>query len=151
MLPTLQEGWRLRIRSVPAKDLRVGEIGIFVHRGILTIHRLIWKLKAGGREWYLFQGDNNSQRETVEADAILGRVEAGEPEESRQNRPVSIPLGKDGRAFFYLTAFRVHSLLARLIPSVGLPAEGRGASLPYRCLRACFRLLEPLFSPRPRK
>jgi hypothetical protein len=150
MLPTLREGWKLQIRSLPAKDLRVGDIGIFVHRGILTIHRLVWKLEADGREWYMFQGDNNPQRETVEADAVLGRVEAAEWEESRPGGPISTPVGKDGRAFFYRTAFRVHSFIASLIPSVALPAKGRAGSFPYRCLRACFRLLEPLFSPRPR-
>lgn len=151
MLPTLREGWKLHIRSVPARELRIGDIGIFVHRNLLTIHRLVWKKVDGGRERFLFQGDNNPDREMVEEDAILGRVEAAEGEWSREGIQSPIPVGNDSRALFYRTAFRLHSFLTTLIPAAAVPGEGASGGLPYRCLRACFRLLEPLFSPRPRR
>jgi len=151
MLPTLREGWKLHIRSVPARELQVGDIGIFVHRDLLTIHRLIWKKVEGGRERFIFQGDNNPDRERVEADAILGRVEAAEGEWSRQGVQNPIPVGNDSRALFYRTAFGLHSFLTTLIPTAAVPDEGASGGLPYRCLRTCFRLLEPLFSPRPRR
>ena len=151
MLPTLREGWKLHIRSVPARELRIGDIGIFVHRDLLTIHRLIWKKVEGGRERFLFQGDNNPVREMVDEEAILGIVEAAEGEWSRDGVQSPIPIGNDSRALFYRTAFRLHSLLATLLPAAAVPGEGASGGLPYRCLRACFRLLEPLFSPRPRR
>ncbi len=151
MLPTLRDGWRLHVRSVPAGELRIGEIGIFIHRDLLTVHRLVWKKVEGGRERFLFQGDNSPGREMVEADAILGRVEAAEGEWNRDGVQSPVAVGNDSRALFYRTAFRIHSLLAGLIPAAAVPGEGARGGLPYRCLRACFRLLEPLFSPRPRR
>ncbi len=50
MLPTLRDGWNLHVRCLPAADLRVGDIGVFIHRDVLVIHRLIWKKSEGGRE-----------------------------------------------------------------------------------------------------
>jgi len=148
MLPTLREEWMLHVRSLPATDLRVGDIGIFVHRDLLTIHRLIWKKREGGRERFLFQGDNNPERELVEAGAILGRVEAAEKEGSRKGDPRPIPVGNDGRAFLYRNAYRIHSFLTKLIPASALPVGEGSGRLPYRFLRSLFRLLEARFSPR---
>lgn len=151
MHPTLREGWKLHIRSLPASRLRVGEIGVFLHRDLLTIHRLIWKKVEGDREKFIFQGDNSPEREMVEADAILGRVEAAEGEWSREGAENAIPVGNDSRAFFYHSAFRLHVCLKGLVPSAALPGQERGGGLPYRVLRIVFRLLEPIFSPRPRR
>ena len=148
MLPTLREGWKLHVRSLPATELRVGDIGIFVHRNLLTIHRLIWKTGKVGQERFLFQGDNNLEQEWVEAGAILGRVEAAEKERSRDGDSRPIPVGNDRRALFYRNAYRIHSFLAGLIPAVSLPVGEGSGRLPYRFLRSLFRLLEPLFSPR---
>lgn len=148
MLPTLEEGWVLHVRSLPASELRVGDIGIFIHRELLTIHRLVWKKWEGGRERFLFQGDNNPERELVEAGAILGRVEAAEKQKGRIGDPGPIPVGNDRRAFFYRNAFRIHSFLTGLIPAASLSAGEGPGRLPYRFLRSLFRLLEPLFSPR---
>ena len=151
MHPSLRDGWRLQVRSVPARELRVGDIAIFLHGSGLTIHRLIWKKVEGGRESFIFQGDNNPGRESVGADAILGRVEEAEGDWSRDGVRNPIHVGNDSRALFYRTAFALHARLAALIPSAAVPGEGASGALPYRCLRACFRLLEPLFSPRPRR
>lgn len=151
MLPTLQEGWKLHIRSVPARELRIGDIALFVHGDGLTAHRLVWKKTEGGRERFILQGDNSPVRESVPAEAILGRVEAAEGDWSREEAGDPIPVGNDSRAFFYRTAFALHSRLVALIPAAAVPGEGASGGPVYRCLRACFRLLEPLFSPRPRR
>ncbi len=151
MDPTLREGWKLHIRSLPAERLRVGEIGVFLHRDLLTIHRLIWKKVEADREKFIFQGDNSPEREVVDADAVLGRVEAAEGEWSREGAENPIPVGNDSRAFFYRNVYRLHARLRGLIPSAGLPGQERGGGLSYRILRILFHLLEPLFSPRPRR
>jgi peptidase S24-like protein len=151
MLPTLRDGWKLHVRSLPATEIRVGDIAIFIHRDLLTIHRLIWIKEEGGRKRYVFQGDNNPQRETVDADAVLGRVEAAEGEWSRRGVPRPLPVGNDSRAFFYRNAYRLNCLLERRLPSAAIPTDGASGGLPYRSLRAFFRLLESVFSPRPRR
>jgi len=151
MLPTLQEGWKLHIRSIPARELRVGDIALFVHGNGLTVHRLVWKKTEGGRDFFILQGDNSPARESVAADAILGRVEAAEGDWSREGAGNPIPVGSDSRALFYRTAFALHSRLTAFIPAAAVPGEGASGGPVYRCLRACFRLLEPLFSPRPRR
>jgi len=151
MFPTLRKGWKLHVRSVPASELRIGDICIFVHRDQLKVHRLIWKKEEEGRERYLLQGDNNPEREMVEADAILGRVDAAEGEWNRDGIQSPVKVGNDSRALFYRTAFRLHSLLARIVPAAAVPDEGTSGGPAYRCLRTCFRLLESLFSPRPRR
>jgi hypothetical protein len=151
MLPTLREGWTLQVRALPAGELRVGDIGLFVHRGLLAAHRLIWKVKDSGGERFIFQGDNNPAREIVDTGAILGRVEAAEGEKIRDGLPLPLPLRDDGRAFFYRTAYRLHSFVSRHLPGAALPRTEGAGGLAYRCLRACFLLLEQLFSPHPRR
>ena len=71
MHPTLQDGWKLHVVALPAESLRVGDIGVFIHSDVLTIHRLIWRKKQAGREWLVFQGDNNPAREMVAPEAVL--------------------------------------------------------------------------------
>ncbi len=151
MLPTLRDGWKVHVRSSPAESLRVGDIGAFVNRGVLTIHRLIWRKVDGGHQWFIFQGDNSPMREMVGPEAILGRVVAAEGEWARNGVSTPIPVGNDERAFFYRNAYRIHHLLSSLLPAARLPEAGIQGGLPYRCLRTCFRILERLFVPRPRR
>ena len=151
MLPTLQDGWRLHVRCLPASDLRVGDVGVFIYRDVLTIHRLVWKKIEGGREKYLFQGDNNRARETVEADAILGRVDAAEGAWSEAGNAQSVPVGADERAFFYRNAFRLHCWIAPVLPSLRIPEQAGRGSLAYRLARGCFQTFEKLIAPRPRR
>lgn len=151
MAPTLRDGWKVHVRSLPPADLRVGDIAVFVNRGVLTIHRLIWKKIESGRELYVLQGDNNPWREIVEPGVILGRVEAAEGGWGGDGVPLSIPVGSDERAFFYRTAYLIHARLIRRFPRLRIPSAGEPAGAPYRCFRAAFRLLERFFSPRPRR
>jgi hypothetical protein len=151
MLPTLREGWKLHVRCLEAQSLRVGDIAVFVQRDLLTIHRLVWKKIEDGREKFIFQGDNNPRREVVEAPAVLGRVEAAEGEWGGDPVPNPIAVGNDSRAFFYRNAYRAHAWIARRFPAAAVPVDGAPAGLPYRLLRTAFRLLEPIFSPRPRR
>jgi hypothetical protein len=151
MLPTLRDGWKLRVRAIPASELRVGDIGVFIHRDLLTIHRLVWKKFEAGRELFIFQGDNNAIREAVEASAILARVEEAEAEPSPEGIAGIIPVGRDERALFYRLAFQAHGTLVRWVPALEIPPEGGNGRWAYRSLRALFRALETLISPRPRR
>ena len=151
MLPTLRDGWKLRVRAIPASELRVGDIGVFIHRDLLTIHRLVWKKIEAGRELFIFQGDNNAVREVVEAPAILARVEEAEADPSPEGIAGIFPVGRDERALFYRLAFQAHGTLVRWVPALSIPPDGGNAGWGYRTLRTTFRFLESLFSPRPRR
>ena len=150
MDPTLRDGWILHVRSLPAEQLRVGDIGAFVHGGLLTIHRLIWKKQAAGGLRLVFQGDNNPHREEVAPEAVLGRVEAAEQEREGANTSV-FPVGADERAWFYRSVYRAHGILAPLIPDAFPPSEDQPPGRFYRSLRFLFRRVEQLFAPRPRR
>ena len=150
MHPTLRDGWILHVRSLPAEQLRIGDIGAFVHGGLLTIHRLVWKKRTEEGTRLVFQGDNNPRREEVAPEAVLGKVEAAE--EEREGARTSIfPVGADERAWFYRSVYRAHGILASWIPGASQPPPSRPPGRVYRALRFVFKRVEPLFSPRPRR
>jgi hypothetical protein len=151
MLPTLQDGWELHVRSLPARALRVGDIGVFIHGNVLIIHRLIWRKEQEGKMWLIFQGDNNAVRERVAPDRVLGKVEAAEVHRDDGKDPLPFIVGADSRAWFYRSLFRMHELLGGVLPGAAVPSEGEAPGQLYRLLRALFRMVEPLFSPRPRR
>ena len=151
MHPTLQDGWKLHVRSLSASDLRVGDIGVFIHHEVLTIHRLIWRKRAGGKEWLIFQGDNNPVRELVTPEAVQGKVEAAEVERPDGTSTPPMPVGSDERAWFYRSLHGAHEALSGFLPGASLPEEGQPPGLAYRMLRLIFRMIEPIFSPRPRR
>ena len=151
MHPTLQDGWRVQLRSVPAEELQVGDIGAFVHGNILTIHRLVWRKPIAGKAWLIFQGDNNAARELVAPEAVLAKVESAEVEREDGSFTLPFPVGSDERAWFYRSLYRAHRGLTGLFPSTSLPGEGQSGGLFYRSLRFLFRMVEPIFAPRPRR
>jgi peptidase S24-like protein len=151
MVPTLHDGWRILLRSMPAGELQVGDIGAFLHGQNLTIHRLIWRKRVAGNEWLIFQGDNNPARELVAPEAVLGKVESAEVEKPDGSVTPAFPVGADERAWFYRSMHRAHTGLTGLFPSSSLPGEGESGGPLYRSLRFLFRMVEPIFSPRPRR
>jgi len=151
MHPTLREGWILHVRSLPAEQLRIGDIGAFVHGGVLTIHRLIWKKRTEAGWRLIFQGDNNPLREEVPPEAVLGKVEAAEEERGDGPAKAAFTVGTDERAWFYRTLYRAHDTLARWVPGASLPRSDQPPGTVYRILRFVVRRVEPLFSPRPRR
>ena len=151
MLPTLQDGWRLEVRAVPAGELKIGDIAVFLHGGSLTIHRLVWRRLGEGKESLVFQGDNNAVRETVSPEAILGRVVAAEIEHGDGTFSPRFPVGDDSRARFYRLMHRSHAFLSRRFPALRLPRPGASPGASYRFFRALFRSLEGIVSPRPRR
>lgn len=151
MHPTLQDGWRIHVRALSGHDLRVGEIGVFLHGGNLTIHRLIWRKSAGGKEALIFQGDNNPVREQIAPEAVLGKVVGAERMPGDGPSAPRFPIGDDSRARFYRLAHRSHALLSRAFPSLHLSESGAPPAAMYRLLRGLFRSLERIVSPRPRR
>jgi len=151
MMPTLRDGWTVLVRPIPPESLRVGEIAVFINRGVLTIHRLIWKKLRDDREQFIFQGDNSAAREMVEANAILGVVDSAEMARGDAGVRIPVPVGKDHRALFYRTAYRLHTLAASLMPGLRLPVEESRGGFGYRALRRCFLFLEKAFSPHPHR
>jgi len=151
MLPTLRDGWRLEIQAIPGSQMQVGEIGVFLHGGSLTIHRLVWRNRRGGEESLVFQGDNNPVRETVPPEAVLGRVIAAETAREDGSYAPRVALGSDSRARFYRLAHRSHAFLSRRFPALELPGPGGSGGPSYRLLRSLFRSLERIVSPRPRR
>lgn len=151
MHPTLRDGWRIQLRSISSDELRVGDIGAFLHGQILTIHRLVWRKCTAGREWLIFQGDNNAAKELVSPEAVLAKVESAEEEREDGSVTLPFPVGSDERAWFYRTLYGAHKRLTGLFPSTSLPGEGEPGGLSYRALRLLFRAVEPIFAPRPRR
>ena len=151
MMPTLRDGWTVLVRPVPPEALRVGVIAVFINRGVLTVHRLIWKKFRDDREQFIFQGDNSAVREMAEANAILGVVESVEMARGDEGVRIPVPVGQDLRAIFYRTAYRLHSFAASLMPGLRIPAEKSRGGVWYRALRRCFLFLEKAFSPHPRR
>lgn len=152
MTPTLRDGWTVRVRPVSPESLRVGEVAVFANRGVLTVHRLIWKKLLDDREQFVFQGDNSATREAVGADAILGVVEAVETAPGKEGVRNVVPVGRDRRALFYRTAYRLHRLAASRLPGLRLPQQQRRpGGIGYRTLRRLFLWLERAFSPHPRR
>lgn len=151
MHPTLRDGWRLQVQALPGSTLQVGEIGVFLHGGNLTIHRLVWRHHFDGNESLVFQGDNNAVRETVPPEAVLGRVVAAEAPREDGTFSSRFGVGEDSRARFYRLLHRSHATLSRRFPSLRVPPPGASAGAPYRLLRAVFRSLEGIVSPRPRR
>ncbi len=151
MHPTLRDGWRLQVQAVPGSDLRVGEIGVFLHGGSLTIHRLVWRNRLDGHESLVFQGDNNAVRETVPPEAVLGRVLSAEAQREDGTFSSRFAVGSDSRASFYRLVHRSHGYLSRHFPALRIPRPGAPPGASYRLLRALFRSLEGIVSPRPRR
>ena len=151
MMFILRDGWIVLVWFVLLEVLWVGVIAVFINRGVLTVHRLIWKKLRDDREQFIFQGDNSAAREMVEANAIIGLVESVEMARADQGVRIPVRVGKDFRGVFYRTAYRIHRLAASQMPGLRLPEErGRGGFL-YRVLRRCFLFLEKAFSPHPRR
>lgn len=151
MHPTLRDGWHLQVQAVPGSALEVGEIGVFLHGGSLTIHRLVWRNHFDGIESLVFRGDNNAVRETVSPEAVLGRVVTAEAPREDGTFSSRFAVGCDSRARFYRLVHRSHATLSRRFPVLRVPPPGAPAGASYRLLRAIFRSLEGLVSPRPRR
>ena len=150
MEPTLENGQQVHVRVVTSDALGVGQVGVFVSRDVLIIHRLVWKRREGGREWLIFQGDNSGVREKVEPSSVLGKVIRVETGRTPRGTLRSRPVGDDQRAFFYRNAYRLHSVLDSLVSGSRLPTNGERPGLLYRALRYLFRLCEQFFAPHPR-
>jgi signal peptidase I len=151
MLPTLQDGWRVQVQAVSGSDLEIGDIGVFLHGGSLTIHRLVWRKRSQEKESLVFQGDNNVVRETVGPESVLGRVVAAEAERTDGTFSPRFPVGGDSRARFYRLAHRSHDFVSRRFPGLRIPDPGASPGAVYRLFRAVFRSLEGIVSPRPRR
>lgn len=151
MSPTLRDGWRIQVQAVPGSDLKVGEIGVFLHGGSLTIHRLVWRNRQDGKESLVFQGDNNAVRETVLPEAVLGRVQSAEAPRADGTFSTRFSVGSDSRATFYRLVHRSHAYLSRYFPGLRIPPSEASPGASYRLLRALFRSLEGIVSPRHRR
>ncbi len=85
----------------------------------------------------------------MEADAILGKVEAAEGGWSAMGTAQSLTVGDDERAFFYRSAYSFYSWVVTLLPSVWIPAANGPGLLPYRLATGFLTTLESRLSPHP--
>lgn len=74
MAPTLEDGQTVLV--LPAEDLRPGEVALLEVGGTLEIHRLLDRVRAGRRTWYVHGGDGSGACGVAGAGDIVGRVAA---------------------------------------------------------------------------
>ncbi len=106
MIPTLREGQQV---LVTVKRPRVGDVALLEARGWLEIHRLVARIDAGPREWFVHMGDGSFEFGLAGPQDILGRVEVG-----TRRGPAAC------RAHLWALGLRVGALLRRM----GLPLSG---------------------------
>lgn len=81
MRPTLASGDWVWVH--PPRDPRPGDVALLEASGWLEIHRLLVRIRAGGRTWYVHAGDASDCCGVVGAGEILGLVEG----RTRRPRP----------------------------------------------------------------
>jgi hypothetical protein len=74
MAPTLTDGQVVLVRS--PRDPRAGDVALLATRDGLEIHRLLDRVRAGRRAWYLHAGDASSACGIAGEDQIVGIVPA---------------------------------------------------------------------------
>ncbi|HAZ11000.1 MAG: hypothetical protein A2047_00480 [Omnitrophica bacterium GWA2_41_15] len=114
MYPALKEGWRVKVVSEDASNIKVRDIIVFGKEG-LTCHRIIGKIKFFGRYYFIQKGDNSSVGGIVKGDDLIGKVAEAFDEEGK-NINISECLKADNKnmnifAYFYFIAY----LLKRFI------------------------------------
>jgi len=144
MHPTLQFGWRVYVRPARGEDLKVGDIAVFHCERYLTIHRLVWKERAGGTERLVFRGDHNRLRERVDPSVVIARVVAVEVPGLKKGMERVIAIEPDVLACFYRLSFALSRVLRPLFPKPAPPGDRMG---PFgRAARATFAGMERLLS-----
>jgi len=141
MHPTLQFGWRVYLRPARADDLRVGDIAVFRGDRYLTIHRLVWRERAGDAERLVFRGDYNRLRERIDPAAVIARVVAVEIPGKKKGMERVVALEPDVLAWFYRASFLLSRPLGSLVPRPDAPVGPFG-----RAARAVFAGMERLLS-----
>ena len=84
MSPTLLPGDTLRVRPASGKDLRAGDVAVFVRDGKVLAHRVILSVRLGFRLFILEMGDANGRAARLHPTAVVGMVAAA----ARAGRPV---------------------------------------------------------------
>ena len=74
MWPFLRAGDRLMVRKIPPKDLKIGDIILYIKDKQSICHRLVKKVKKGEKYTFYAQGDSSNSAEPVEAGMLQGKV-----------------------------------------------------------------------------
>ena len=115
MSPTLLPGDTLLMRPASGKDMRAGDVAVFVRDGKLLAHRVILSLSLGFCFFILEMGDANGRASRLHPKAVIGMVEAAE----RDGRPVRFASRAEGTGREVLRT--AHRLLLRCLKGY-LPA-----------------------------
>ncbi len=144
MHPTLQFGWRAYLAPVRGEELKIGDIAVFRGERYLTIHRLVWKERAGCAARLVFRGDYNRARERVDPSAVIGRVVAFEVPGRKKGMERVIAIEPDVLAYFYRISYALGRVLRPFVPK---PVKPGGRIGPFgRAARSAFAGLERLAS-----
>ena len=110
MSPTLEENQLVLVRR--ADRHRVGEVALLDASGWLEIHRLVDRVQAGPRSWYVHMGDASFTPGLASPEDLVGVIEAPGPRRNSARR-----------AHLWGLALRLGALLSYLgILSWGAPA-----------------------------
>lgn len=112
MSPTLLPGDVLRVRPASGKELRSGDVAVFLRDGKVLAHRVILSLRFGLGFFILEMGDANGRAARLHPKAVIGMVEAAE---------------RDGRAVRF----------ASRAGGTGREARRMARRLLLRCLKSC--------------
>ena len=114
MSPAVLPGDILHLEVVSSESLKLGEIAVFKHQGILIAHRIVDRnLK---QKIFIEKGDKKFQPYEISFESIIGKVVAIE----RNNRIISLDSGFKRIfnriiAHFSYNKFKLIMLLSRLI------------------------------------
>lgn len=83
MSPALLPGDILTVRPARGRDVRVGDVTVFLRDGRATAHRILFALRLGARALLLEMGDANRFPSTLSQNAVLGVVDCVERDGNR--------------------------------------------------------------------
>lgn len=80
MSPTLMENQLVQVRR--ADRLRVGDVALLDASGWLEIHRLVDRVQAGPKAWYVHMGDDSFTPGLCSPQELLGVIDTAVPRRS---------------------------------------------------------------------
>jgi signal peptidase I len=118
MAPVIMPGKKIKIRALPGKNARAGDIIVFKEGNSLTAHRLLVRLPLGGNPLLFQKGDANRFGNWMRASRVVGIVEAVQDESGLYSAALNSTGARDAKAEALRQLARVFVNAALLLPGI---------------------------------